>query len=441
MEPYAVTDVVLTLLLYENQMERLQDPDEQPGHDWLMGEMEVCRTLYRMEQRGVGFRAADCLAAAHPIKAEMDRLQDTLPYKPTLAKARSYYFDDPPKGLGLLWHKATAGTRDKEGVKPIAALDEEVRRMLVKQGAPHAKDYDRWCELETAWSMWYQSWPNMTGADGRLRTNYRQTKVVSGRFSVERVQLQAIPHDYQLDHLAALGVPPIRTYFEAKPGHRLWELDVSQAEVRVATWWSDCRAMRKALLAGEDSHDVTCRLIYGIEKDNPEWKRKRSIAKRIRLGTIYGGGAGRIREEILRLDGIDFDVDELRILIAADRRVFPEFQRASYTAQQVAEREGVVRLAGGGYRWFTPWERSSDAHKAFNQVIQGSVAQIMNRWMLAVEQKWSGTLLLQIHDSLVLELPEDESEIAQEAADVGAQIFESFCDLPFPVDTKEWGES
>ena len=77
------------------------------------------------------------------------------------------------------------------------------------------------------------------GGDGRIRTSFRQTKVVSGRLSVERVQLQAIPHDYQL---GTLGVEGVRSFFKPDDGFELWEVDISQAEIRVATAVARVRA-------------------------------------------------------------------------------------------------------------------------------------------------------------------------------------------------------
>lgn len=433
MQPYALADAKMTLALYENQVARIEgDEDDWPEMDWLMRQFEVTRSLYKMEQRGIGFNAGECLLAAHDLKVAMDELQEQLPFKAgSLVQAKRYFFGEPPNGLGLFHPKTTLGGEP--------ALDEQVRRDLVRQHAPLAKEYDRWCELETAYSMWYNAWPNMIGPDSRLRTNFRQTKVVSGRFSVERVQLQAIPHDYQLDQLLP-GLPTIRSFFEAKEGHVLWELDLSQAEVRVASWWSKCKTMIKAIQSGTDAHDATTTLIFGVTKDSPDWKRLRSVAKRIRLGTIYGGGAGKIKDELMRMEGLDYPLEQVKEWIDADRAVFPEFMRASRKAQAIAEQNGWVPLAGGGYRWFTDLEKQKgDMHKAFNQIIQGSVAAIMNEWMIAVEQQYNGVLLLQIHDSLVIEVPEDDDVTPKEIARLGESIFEAKFGMPFICDSKQWG--
>src|SRR5207344_528718 len=91
---------------------------------------------------------------------------------------------------------------------------------------------------------------------------------------------------------------------------------------------------------------------------------------------------------------------------------FPEFARASYQAQCRADRG----LGGPGYLTFKVTGRrrtfgyGERTHKAWNAVIQGTVAELMKLWMVEVNEQWPEWLLLQIHDSLVLEVPEDRTD-------------------------------
>src|SRR6185295_9947224 len=100
----------------------------------------------------------------------------------------------------------------------------------------HAETYAEYRRLSNAASMWYEGYANAIGQDGRLRTYFRQNGTRSSRFSVERVNLQAIPQDYRLsDHSALDGIiTPRGIIGNAVPeGWRLFELDLAQAELRV----------------------------------------------------------------------------------------------------------------------------------------------------------------------------------------------------------------
>src|SRR5690625_7075201 len=97
----------------------------------------------------------------------------------------------------------------------------------------------------------------MVGDDGRLRGNVRQNGTVSGRFSISRVQLQSIPHDFRLDGFEVLeGIPTPRGMIGAgvQPGYKLWELDLANAELRVAAMMAKCTRMLDLIHQGKDLH-------------------------------------------------------------------------------------------------------------------------------------------------------------------------------------------
>src|SRR5690625_7647365 len=97
----------------------------------------------------------------------------------------------------------------------------------------------------------------MVGDDGRLRGNVRQNVTVSGRFSISRVQLQAIPHDFRLDGFAVLeGIPTPRGMIGAggQPGYKLWELELANAEVGEAALMAKWTRMIDLIHQGRDLH-------------------------------------------------------------------------------------------------------------------------------------------------------------------------------------------
>lgn len=454
MEPYARVDAELTIMLWKRQQDEL-DPEADSEffrHFWR--EMALCQVLLNMERRGVGFDAEECRRAAEKLHLELDAIAERLPFKggtgrPTPNAARKFFFISSAEGEPGV----RPGTEGFRGLRPFPdkmtkggqpQVDEEVIKRLVEAGAPFAEEYERHEGLKSAISKWYEPWAESCGADGRLRTSHKQGGTVSGRLAVGRVQLQAIPHDYLMP---SKSVPSVRSLFRPRPGYELWEFDVSQAEIRLATAIAQCKPMLEGILRGDDSHSIACKLMFEIDEDDPDWDQRRQVAKRCNLGILYGAGQKVIQEQLLKFTGIHYKLPQIRKWIDDWRGAFPQFVDALESAQKQAERKGFVRLYNGRERWFSDYEPS---HKAFNQIVQGSLAEIMKDIMIDVDRTWPDELLLQIHDSILLEIPE---EVAQERS---AQVCELMKDrfekavwrpwepggepvvVPYRSDAKQW---
>jgi DNA polymerase-1 len=440
--PYADVDAILCLLLSLQQMDRVDTEIEQHLVD---EQFELMRTLYRMECRGIGFDRDQAARESAKLQLLVDDAARDVKQAcggraaPTEHSMRNFWFGSTHTG-GL-------------GLKPIATtpkgapqVTKDVVRVLTTRGVQGAPEWERYQRLSTAQSMWYGNWWELCGDDGRLRTSYRQMKfpddrgrergTVSGRLAVERVQLQAIPHDYQIPE----GLVPVRRFFRARPGHQLWEFDISQAEGRCAAAITGCESWISAFAAGSDMHSATATAIFEVEPGHPDWDARRAVAKRLVLGTLYGAGAARIQEQIRLFTGIDYDLDECKLLVARFRRAVPEITRYSYRAQSFAERWGYVELINGRRRWFTRYEREAhEERKAFNAEIQGGVAVGVTYWMNEVETYRPGALLCQIHDSLVCELPDEHAERwGAQIQRAGERTFENLFGIPFAVDAKRW---
>jgi DNA polymerase I-like protein with 3'-5' exonuclease and polymerase domains len=398
-------------------------------------ELELMQVLFAMERRGVGFDRDAAWAEHDKLVVLLDEAKERLPFKATDPGARKYF-----------------------GVPSIAG---DVARELAKSSDPEiASAAQLWIQvksLQSAQAKWYRGWPAATGTDGRLRTNYRQMRIesdrpggrtggaISGRLSVERVQLQAIPHLHQIPP----GLVPVRKLFRPKPSHDNWELDISQAEVRVATSITRCRGMLEVLTAGTDVHGQTASLVFDTVPGDPMWDQYRAVAKRLTFATIYGAGVRTLREQILLFTGVDYSESETRSLKARYDDTFPEFKRGMWEAQARVD----VGMGGCGYltmrvtgrrRTFGYGERT---HKAFNAVIQGTVAELMKLWMIEIERDYPGLMLLQIHDSVVLEVPLGEEYVLDKIQDRGAELFRSklveigAMDVPFKLDRKRWSDA
>lgn len=437
-DPYARQDTVLTLRLYRNQVRNLEEGLLPWGV--VYRELDFAALLTRMEMRGVGFdREAAAAAGRQLYRMELETGKQlakavNIPVLPTDAYLRDWWFGDKlPGALGIKPWKTTG-----DG-KPAMTLD--VVRTLIERGVPGAVEYQRHNKVSTARSMWYEPWPRRCGEDNRLRCVYHQTKMedafdrnrgtVSGRLAVERIQLQAQPHDYQCPE----GVEPMSRFFKPRPGYRKGEVDISQAEVRVAAHLANCRPLIDSMNAGLDPHSVTCSLMFQMDETHPEWDFHRGVAKRLVFGNLYGAGVPTIAAQILQFTGRFVSDDQCGSFLETFRSTYPELQRESYRSDRLARSKGYVELQGGRLRWFRFGELT---HKAWNARIQGGVAEVMKMAMIDIEYEMPGVLNLQIHDSLGFEVPEEQFEDTK--AFVSGKILEhferEFYRVKFKVDAK-----
>jgi DNA polymerase-1 len=418
---YAAWDAEVTYVAFEDQAERFQQGEGD--YNGFRIEMELSRTLFRLERRGIGYDAAQSAQIAKDIRKHENQIKKNLPFKSTLHGAKKYYF----KTLGLTSAEQTAGGQPK--------LDDSEVMRLVAQNAPYAKDFQLLRKLETARSKWYESYAEMCGWDGRLRTSFSQAKVISGRLSATRVNLQAIPHDYQLPEIKELGFPSPRALFKPKAGKTLFELDLSQAELRVAAQEARCESMLELVKNGADIHGTVATQLFDDHPGTDTWDFNRSIGKRADFSFIFGVGPEGFQDALVKYADIYLSLPECQRVVARWRKLYPEFGSTIHRYMDAANHHGYVRLVNGRVRHFRSWE---EQHKAFNQWVQGSLAELMKRWLIEADKEYPGIVLLTIHDSLVLEVPNQETDRVQEIQRLGEKIGTDWFEVPMVVDVKEW---
>lgn len=454
MEPYAATDPELTLRLFELQQQRIAEGDHPPRlWEQIDKEFELSRVLLKMERRGVGYDADTSRHGATLLRAEMERVQKLLPFDPSkLDEIRRFYFAPKKEGgQGVQPLKLS----EKTGVPSV---DEAQMRILAQDGMPWAVEYDQWSHAKSALGKWYRGWAERTGPDGRLRCSFKQCVTaeeragakqggtISGRLAVQRAQLQAIPHNGQLPE--PVRHIPVRSLIRARPGYALYEMDLPQGEVRIATVIVNCTAMWDVVDSGADLHGENAKRIFGIDEDDPRYADLRNVAKRIVFGTLYGAGVKTLADQILEYTGVRYSVEQTRQAKEAFGHTFPEFVTVPRRIQNKADRNlggpGYVNLIDGRRRWFGPDEFT---HKAFNAVIQGSLAQTGKTWMIEVERQLPGIQILAIHDSDVVEVPDTEQgyEMALQVARIGKQVYEQDYGIrgrkmSFDIVPKRWSE-
>jgi DNA polymerase-1 len=347
-----------------------------------------------------------------------------LPFKPTAPAAKKFFFIEPGR-------KPYKGKRTDNCLKnhpsncvSCPQLDEEVQDLLCQEGVDYAEFWREHESLKSAETKWYEPWARRTGPDGRIRCTYRQYTVITGRLSAEYNNLLAIPKDYQIPPVP--GLPTIRELFHAKPGYELWHIDVSQAEVRVGAAITECEALLDGFRNGIDAHSRVTMEIFGIDQDDPEWKLYRMIGKTLNLAIQYFAGPKKIQAQLEKDTGKRWSFKKVKEFVDGWHRALPEISLGLEVAQHEAETLGYVRLWNGRLRWFAHQRGGFEpTYTAFNGKCQGGVAEVMKRIMWEWETAYPDTLLHQIHDALVIEVPADRGQAqATLCADLMVREFE-----------------
>lgn len=435
-EGYAAKDTALTLRLYLRQIEEVEQGAAR--HSLIQSRFDLTRTLYRIEQRGLGFDASGCLDAAALLQDRVQVAAQALPFEPGPTEAKAYFFGDQVNSRGV----AGLGLAPiKETEKGATSIDDEVLHTLVKRGIAGAAEYQQWAKMTRALSMWYLGYPAMIGPDGRLRTCFRQAHVKSNRMSVERVNLQAIPKDDK----AINGVPSIRSFVQAAPGMELWNLDLSQAELRVASQYAGCRKMLAMLLEGADLHTITTETVLRVPKSAPDFKYHRDIGKRLTFGSIFQIGPKSFQQQLREKAHIEMALEPCKRIVYGWRNEYPEFGWAYDRYQSVAESNGYVTLLPGTKYEVRSWFGERDwPNTAWSRMVQGSLAEFVAMWLVATDRictqmGYPDALVLTVHDSVVLELPEGEGEpVVAAVKDWAERAATRLFGIEMKVDTGGW---
>ena len=252
-------------------------------------------------------------------------------------------------------------------------------------------------------STYIDALPKMLLPDGRVHTTFNQTVAATGRLSSSEPNLQNIP-------IRTDEGKKIRRAFIAAPGHKFVAADYSQMELRLVAALSGEPEMIEAFKRGEDIHAATAKSVFGsADGDN------RSRAKAINFGIIYGQTKWGLSRNI------DISNADAEKYITAYFARYPKIR--SYLDHVLAEasRRGYVETKFGRRRWMVdlnsknPMVREGARRAAINHPIQGTAADLMKLAMLAAAKRLRDEglqtrMLLQIHDELIFEAPDDEVE-------------------------------
>ncbi len=253
----------------------------------------------------------------------------------------------------------------------------------------------------------------VSSSDQRLHTEFNQTATATGRLSSQNPNLQNIP--IKGDEGLA-----IRRVFISEEGYLLCSLDYSQIELRILAHFSEDENLIRAFERGEDIHTFTACEVFGVppEKVTPEMRR---MSKAINFGIAYGMSAYGLSKE-LRIS-----VKEAEAIINRYFSRYPKIKEYIEKTIEFARENGYVKTLAGRKRYipeiFSPNKTVKELGQriAVNTPIQGSASDLIKCAMVAFykelkKQNLKTSIILQIHDELILEVPEEEIEIVKEVA-------------------------
>ncbi len=295
----------------------------------------------------------------------------------------------------------TTGRKGKTGY----STDTRVLRSI-RHEHPIVAVIEEWREYSKLLNTYLGPLPSLiSDEDGRLHTHFNQTVASTGRLSTSNPNLQAIPIRTELGK-------EIRSAFVAEPGSRLLSADYSQIELRILAHVSGEPKLREAFARGDDIHTATAVEVLG--KDPAQLTSgDRSVAKMINFGIVYGISAFGLSEnlEIPREQAQQYiDAYLARFPLVQDfiERTIEQAKRDGYVTSLLGRRRPVQEIRASSRQ-----TRSLGERLAVNFVMQGSNADIIKVAMINIQRRLreegrGARLVLQVHDELLLEVPDAE---------------------------------
>jgi DNA polymerase-1 len=409
---------VLTRVLAERQRERL----EEDGLTRLFHEIELplVDVLVEMERAGV--------------KLDVDHLREIsgrfgeraveLERRVWDLAGEEFTIGSPQQLAPILFDKLKLSRkrRGKTGFSTDARVLQAIRHEHEIIPA-----IEEWREVTKLKSTYLDAFPDLVGDDGRLHTTFNQTATATGRLSSTDPNLQNIP-------IRSEQGREIRACFVAEPGCRLVSADYSQVELRLLAHIAGEPVLKEIFRRGEDVHTATAEAMLSGKTD----PGTRSKAKMVNYGIVYGLSAFGLA------DRLQIPQEEAQQFIDAYLERFPKVKQFIEETIERARGDGHVATLFGRIRRVPELRsrqfqtRSLGERLAVNMVIQGTAADIIKVAMVRCRDELRGAglatrLVLQIHDELLFEGPEEE--VAEASEIVRREMAGAFeMDPPLEVD-------
>ncbi|KVE06730.1 DNA polymerase I [Burkholderia anthina] len=402
---YAAEDADITLQLHHAMYPQVA---REPGLERVYRdiEMPVSLVLRKMERTGVLIDDALLQAQGSEIATRLIELEGQ-----AYELAGGEFNLGSPKQIGQIFFEKLQLPVVKKTPSGAPSTDEEVLQKLAED-YPLPKVLLEHRGLSKLKSTYTDKLPRMVNpATGRVHTNYAQAVAVTGRLASNDPNLQNIP-------VRTAEGRRIREAFIASPGHRIVSADYSQIELRIMAHISGDASLLRAFSQGEDIHRATAAEVFGVTPLEVNSDQRR-IAKVINFGLIYGMSAFGLASNL----GITRDAAKLYIDRYFTR--YPGVAQYMEDTRATAKEKGYVETVFGRRLWLPEINggngprRQAAERAAINAPMQGTAADLIKLSMIAVDDwltrdKLASRMIMQVHDELVLEVPEGELPLVRE---------------------------
>lgn len=365
-------------------------------------ELPLARVLAHMEDIGFLVDARGIEQYGETLQTEIDHIQAEI------YQSVGYEFNiNSPKQLGeALFEKLGLphGKKTKTGYSTKAEILENLR-----YEHPAVEMVLNYRSLTKLKSTYCDGLSKVIAADGRIHSSFNQTETRTGRISSTEPNLQNIPVRTDLGR-------EMRRFFIAREGCVLVDADYSQIELRVLAHVADDKNMIQAFLNNDDIHRSTAAQVFHMPEEMVT-STMRSRAKAVNFGIVYGIGAFSLAKNIsvTRKEAEQYIHDYLAHYSGVDdymKRVVEQAKDRGYVETMFGRRRYLPELSSSNFNM-----RSFGERVARNMPIQGAAADIIKIAMIRVENRlkkegMKARLILQVHDELIVEAPEDEAEQA-----------------------------
>jgi DNA polymerase-1 len=364
-------------------------------------DLPLAPVLFRMERAGVRIDKSALSALSNRFGIELERVGERI-----FELAGQRFNVNSPKQLGvvLFTHLGLPAPVVRGKGKAISTAQDVLESLAEKHDVPRlVLEYRHLSKLK---SNYIDALPLLADADSRVHTTFQAAATATGRLSSINPNLQNIPIRTELGR-------EIRAAFTSAPGTRLLSADYSQIELRLLAHFSSDPLLVRAYLNNEDIHTLTASEVFGVSPGTMD-KETRNRAKAVNFGIVYGISAFGLAAQL----GIP--QAEAKAYI---ERYFLRYQGVRTFIEKTLEatrREGSVRTMFGRVRPIpdiesrNPNQRGFAERTAVNTPLQGTAADLIKLAMIAIdrqltERKLKTRMVLQVHDELLFEVPENET--------------------------------
>ena len=403
----------------DKMIQLLDEKDQLSLHDDL--ELPLARVLAEMEYIGITVDKDTLVEMQEDLKVRIDKLIEQIHHH-----AGSEFNINSPKQLGVVLFedlKLPIIKKTKTGYSTAVDVLEQLRNEH-----PIIEDILVYRQLAKLQSTYIEGLQKMITSEGKIHTRFNQTLAQTGRLSSVDPNLQNIP--IRLEE----GRKIRKAFRPSKENHVIFAADYSQIELRVLADITGDEHMKEAFTANEDIHTTTAMRVFNVSKDEVTSNMRRQ-AKAVNFGIVYGISDYGLSQSlgITRKAAKQFIDDYLDS--------FPKVKEYMDTIVQDAKQKGYVETLLHRRR-YTPDItnrnfnlRSFAERTAMNTPIQGSAADIIKLAMVQFANKmkdkdFKAKLLLQVHDELIFEVPEDELEAFQPFVE---EIMDNALELSVPL--------